>query len=102
MVGKDDLRAIRDEQVAIHLHATLAQGSHFLEKRQGIEYHAVANDVHASRTKNSARHQLQDKFLSLDDDGVAGIVPAGVPGYDRESLGEYIDNFAFAFVTPLG
>jgi hypothetical protein len=27
---------------------------------------------------------------------------AGIAGYDRKSLGEYIDNLALALVAPLG
>src|SRR5207237_1146962 len=46
-------------------------------------------------------HRLQDEFLSIDDDGMAGIVSAGIAGNNREAFREHIDNFAFALVAPL-
>jgi len=33
---------------------------------------------------------------------VSGIMPAGIASHDRESLSEYVDNLALAFVAPLG
>ncbi len=41
-------------------------------------------------------------LLAVDDDGVAGVVAAGVAGDDVELLGEDVDDLAFAFVAPLG
>ena len=44
---------------------------------------------------------MQNELLALDDDGVAGIVSAGVAGHNGEIVGEHIDNLALAFVAPL-
>ena len=45
---------------------------------------------------------MKNVFLSLDMDRVAGIV-AALGTYDHVGLlGEHVDNFAFAFVAPLG
>jgi len=102
MVGKDDLRPVRDEQVAIYLHAALAQRSDFFQECQRIEHHSVANYVHTTGAENASRYQLQDKSLSLDDDRVAGVVSAGVARHHGERLGEYVDDLALALVAPLG
>ena len=102
MVGKNNLRAIRDEEIAIHLHAGGAQGSDFLQKGQRIDHHAIADHAGALRPQNAAGHELQNEFLSVDDDGVSGIVAAGVARHDRKCLGEYVDNLALALVAPLG
>ena len=45
---------------------------------------------------------MQDGFLAIDDDGVAGVVAAGVADDDLRLLGEHVNDFAFAFVAPLG
>ena len=44
---------------------------------------------------------MQDEFLALDDDSVAGIVASSIAGHDGKIVGEDIDNFALAFVAPL-
>jgi hypothetical protein len=33
---------------------------------------------------------------------VAGVVPALVAGHDVEVFGQQVNDFAFAFITPLG
>ena len=38
----------------------------------------------------------------VNDDRVAGVVAAGVTRHDGETLREDVDDFAFAFVAPLG
>ena len=52
--------------------------------------------------QNAARDELQDELLAADDDGVAGVVTAGVAGDDVELFAEDVDDLAFAFVAPLG
>ena len=54
------------------------------------------------RPQHAAGHQLQDKLLPADDDGVPGIVPAGVARDHIERAREHIDNLALAFIAPLG
>ena len=82
MVGKNDLRAVGDEKVAVHFHAGSAQGSDFLQERQRIEHHAIADDAGAFGPQNAAGYELQDEFLAVDDDGVSGVVAAGVASHD--------------------
>ena len=102
MVGKNHLRAIRDEEIAFHLNAGGAQRSDLLQKRQRIEHHAIADYAGAFGPENAAGHKLQNKFLAIDDDSVSGVVAAGIAGYHFKCLCEDVDNFAFALVAPLG
>ena len=44
---------------------------------------------------------MQNKLLTVDDDGVSGIVPPGIAGDDGEVLREYVDDFALTLVAPL-
>ena len=87
VVRQNHLRAIRDEEIAIHLHAGIAQRCHFLQKCHRIQHHAVADDAGALGPQNAAGHKLQNKFLPVDDDGVSGVMSAGVAGHDFESSG---------------
>src|SRR3979490_954863 len=101
MVRKNDLRAVRDEKVAVHFHARSAQGSNFLEEGQRINHHAIADHAGALGPQNTAGHELQDKLFPVDDDGVSGIVAAGVASHHRKGLSEHVDNLALALIAPL-
>src|SRR6266852_5340467 len=101
MVGKNDLRAVRDEEIAVHFHARSAQGSDFLQEGQWINHHAIANDARALGPQNAARHELQDELFPVDDDGVSCIVATGVASHHRKGLGEHVDNLALALIAPL-
>ena len=51
--------------------------------------------------QNSGRDEVQDGFFTIDDDRMAGIVPA-LKTYDGvDAIGQHVDDLAFAFVTPL-
>jgi hypothetical protein len=45
---------------------------------------------------------VKDEFLFTVDDGVSGVVAALAADDDVGVIGEVIDDFAFAFVAPLG
>src|SRR6266404_3100134 len=101
MVGKNNLRAVRDEKVAIHFHAGSAQGSDFLQEGQRINHHAVADDAGALGPQNASGHELQDELFPVDDDGVSGVMAAGIARHHRKSLSEHVDNLALALIAPL-
>src|SRR5438094_321902 len=93
---------IADESAAIHLHAVSPQCGNFLEKCYGIEYDAVPDHAAAAGTQHATGNQLQDEFLAIDDDGMAGIVSAGIASHYGEILRQDIDDLTLAFVSPLG
>ena len=45
---------------------------------------------------------MQDVFFCAEKNRVAGVVAAGVADDDIRLLGEHVNDFAFAFVAPLG
>src|SRR5579864_4593067 len=96
------MRTIGNKEIAVDSYAGIAQGRHFFQKRQRIKHHAVADHAAAALPQHAARNQLENEFLAVDDDGVAGIVPAGVTGYDRKALRQDVDDLPLALVAPLG
>ena len=102
VIGQDDLGAIGDEELAVDIDAEVAQLGDFLEEGDGIEDHAVADDAFASRAEHAAGNELQYEFLPADDDGVSGVVAAGIARHGGEALAEHVDNLALALVAPLG
>src|SRR5579884_4416415 len=83
------------------MEAVLLESIHFLQKGNGIEHHAVADDAAAAFTEHATRNKLQHEFLAADDDRVSGIVSAGIACDDVEVLREHIDDLALALISPL-
>ena len=102
MVGQDDLRAVGDEQTPVDIEAGLAHAVDFIQEINGIEHHAVADDAFAVGANDAAGNELQDELVLADDDGVPGVMPAGVARYGTEALAQHVDYLSFALVAPLG
>ena len=73
-----------------------------LRKGRRIKHHAVADDALALRPQHAAGDQLQHELFAVDDDGVPGVVAAGVARDHVELLREDVDDLALALIAPLG
>ena len=102
VIGKDYLRAIADEQVSIDFYAGISEACNFFEERDGVQHHAIADHAAAILAQHTAWDQLQDETLSVNDDGMTGVVAAGVTCHDGKSFREHVDDLALAFISPLG
>jgi len=94
--------AIGDEEVAVDLDAEVADLGDFLEEGDGVEDDTVADDAFAAGAEYAAGNELEDELLVAVDDGVTGVMAAGVARDGAEPLAEYVDNLALALVAPLG
>jgi len=88
--------------MAVNFHAGFPKSAHFFQECNGVEHHAIANNTATAVAQHAARHELQHELLAFNDDRVAGVVSAGIAGYDRKVFGEDIDNLALALIAPLG
>src|SRR5580704_6423253 len=52
-------------------------------------------------TQNSARDQLEDETVSVEDDGMAGVVASRASRNVIERRGKIVHHLALAFITPL-
>jgi hypothetical protein len=102
VVGKDYVSAVRNKEMTVDFHPRLAQSTSLFQECEGIKDNAISNDAAATGAQHAARDELQDKLLAVNDDGVAGVVSAGVTGYNRKVFRENVDDLAFAFIAPLG
>jgi hypothetical protein len=93
--------AIGDVQAPGDVDAGLGEHLDFLYESDRIDDDAHADDGVLLGTKNAAGDELENVFLFADDDGVAGIVAAGNANDVVERAGKVVDDFTFAFVTPL-
>src|SRR6185437_6241601 len=102
VIGQSDMGAIGDKKLPCDIDAQFFQAVDFLEEGHRIEDDAVADDSAAVGPQHSAGDQLEHEFFPADDDGVPGIVAAGVPRYNGEASRENVYDLAFAFIAPLG
>ena len=103
VIRKNDVRRLaQDEILRADLDADFFQSLNFLDEADRVNDHAIADDAQFALAQDAGRHEVQDIFLPADENGVAGVVAAGVTDDDIRLLGEHINDFAFAFVAPLG
>lgn len=67
----------------------------------GIDHDAVADDRELAAADHARRQQRQLVGDAVDDERMAGIMPALKPDDDVGLLGEPVDDLALAFVAPL-
>ena len=101
VVGQDYLRPVRHEELAINLQPGVLQLLYLAQEGHRIQHHAVADDAPALRPQHPAGDQLQHELLAGNDDGVAGVVPAGIARHHGKLLRQHIDDLALALVAPL-
>ena len=61
----------------------------------------ASDDRFLSRPQDAARDQLQDEAVAIENNGVAGVVPAGIARRVIKRRGQVVDDLAFSFVAPL-
>jgi len=102
VIGHYYVRSVGYEQLAIVLEvATLTQFLFLFQEYRGIHHKAVAHDVQGVRMEYARRNEMNDDLFACHIQGVAGIVAALESDYHVRAIGQEIDDFALAFITPL-
>jgi hypothetical protein len=89
------------EQTAVHRHAQPAELVHFLEQRLRVDDDAVADDAGDARVQDARRDEVQHELLTVNVNGVPGVVPALVARHRRKMRCQHVDDLPLAFVSPL-
>ena len=92
----------RDVQALHDGHTGGFQRGDFGKEGAQAEDDAVADVAFDAFVQDACRDEVQHGFFAVNDEGVAGVVPALVAHDGARFFGEQIDDFAFAFVAPLG
>jgi hypothetical protein len=71
------------------------------ERVQG-ENDAIADQAAHPIAQDTGRNQVQDRLLAVDDQCMPGVVPPLKTHDGRGAIGEQIDDFSLALITPLG
>ncbi len=102
-VRRQDQRAVRaDAQALVDCNALLHQCIRLAEHRIEREHDAVADQAVDARVQDARRDQRENGLDAVDDERVAGVVPA-LESHDRRgALGQQVDDLPLALVAPLG
>ena len=101
VIRKNHMGAIAQEKTPAHVDARFFQVFDFGKQRNGVYDGSGANHGLFSRAQNPAGNQLQDETTAIENNGMPGIVAAGVAGRVVKRRSNVIDDLAFPFVSPL-
>jgi hypothetical protein len=100
--GHDEVGGVAEEEVRADFDALFAEAVDFGDEGDGVDDNAVGDDAGFARAEDAAGNQVQDVFFAAVNDGVSGVVTALTADDEVGVIGKKVDDFAFAFVTPLG
>ena len=103
-----ELLVVRHDQVGIArdlqgraVDATARQHVHFGEEHLRVDDDAVADDRGDVVVENSTRNQLEGEALTVDHQGVAGVVTALIADDQLHLLGNEVGELSLPLVAPL-
>jgi len=102
MVGKNERAGLAQTDAAARLHARLFQLGQLLQQRFRGEHHPVADEATHPFTQDTRGDEVQHRLPAVDDQGMAGVVPALETHHGIRLVGKEIDDLALALITPLG
>ena len=103
VIGHDHVRLFADAQLfVVDEMPSRLERLNFLDENLRIDDHAIADHAKFVRVQGARGHQVQDGFITVDDEGVAGVIATLKAHDDIGFIGKEIDNFSFTFITPLG
>ena len=102
-VERQDERGVfgEDEIFRRHRHALGFQALDLVEEGPRVDHHAVADHRELARPHHPGGEQAQLVADAVDDERVAGIMPALEANDDVGALGQPVDDLALALVPPL-
>src|ERR1700683_4076827 len=101
MIGKNYMRAVAQKKTPADFDAGFFQVFELADQRGGIHHRSGSDLSFFVRPKNTAGDQLKNVFMSIEDNGVAGVVSAGIACGVIERGSQIVNDFAFALVAPL-
>jgi len=101
VVGQDQMRPVRDDEVAADLDPAAAEVRDLLEELLRIDHHPVADHAGLVGVEDARGDEMERVALAAHGDGVPGVRPAVVAHDHVVTGGEQVDDLALALVAPL-
>lgn len=96
------MRSIRDEYAALGLQSMFLQALQFLEEGWDVDNTPAADEIDTRGIYQAGREDVEIVRDAVRDNGVARVVAALGATAELLVVGEDVDEFAFAFIAPLG
>lgn len=100
VVFEDQLGAVAQLDL-FGVEALFGDGLHLLHQADRIDHYAVADHALHARAEDAGRNQMQHIAVLADLDGVTGVIAALKADDHVDVAGQHVDQFSFAFVSPL-
>jgi hypothetical protein len=88
-------------QTLAHCHTRLLKTLDLLEQRFRRQHNPITDQTLHALAQNAGRNQVQNRLLAINNQCMVGIMPTLKACYRCNSLGQQVDDLAFAFVAPL-
>ena len=98
---QDEMGALGNEQFPADIHTLGFNGGHFLHQDDGIDDHAVSDDVDRIFAKDSGRDGVKDETITVEHQRMTCIGASLESGHDLVRRREYIHDFSFSLIPPL-
>jgi len=102
VMRQDQRTRFGDVEARLDVHAGALERIDFLQQRLGRQHHAVADVARDLVAQDAGGDQVQDGLLAGDDERMTRVVAALETHHALGVVGQPVDDFALAFVTPLG
>ncbi len=101
VVGRDDMGVGADDELVGRDPARL-QPVDLPEKHLEVDHHTIADHRGAGRGQDPAGQEMQGVFLTVDDDGMTGVVAAIELHHIVDVRAHEVGRLALALIAPLG
>ncbi len=101
MIRHDQMRARRDPQPPVHVHARPVQHFDLFDQDRRVHDHAAADQADSVPRKNPRRREMNLERPKLVDDRMPGVIPAVEARHIIRALRQKIHRLALALVAPL-
>ena len=99
--GQDQVGFLRDAKLFGQIVAAGSQRFGLLAEEDGVDHHAVADDVGLAALENARRNRAEHVFLAVEFQRVTGIGTALETGHHLVTGRQHVHDLPFALVTPL-
>jgi hypothetical protein len=99
--GQDQVGLLRNAELPREVVAALGELLRLGAEQDGVEHHAVADDVGLAALKNTRRDRTEHVLLAVELEGMTGIGTALKTGYDFITGSQHVHYLPLALVAPL-
>jgi hypothetical protein len=83
------------------MNASLRQTVDLAEEHFGIDHNGIGDHAYHAFPDGAAGQEMQRESAISDDYRMSGVGPTSITNDDIALLGQDIDDFPLAFITPL-